>query len=437
MKLLDIVTGPWAIQPDKLLEIQSIYATHLRGDKIDIEAVEKRLGRPLNNEPKGYEIRDGVAVLPVSGVLAKKMNLFSSISGGASYELIARDFNQAIADPAVEAVALVIDSPGGTVDGVQQLGDAVFSARGVKPVGAIADGMMASAAYWIGAQADVVMAASDTTMVGSIGVVAAHRDISAAEEKAGIKTTEITAGAYKRISSEHAPLSEEGRADIQSRVDYLYEIFVGDVAKARGVSIEKVLADMADGRVFIGQQAVSAGLVDGVSTLDGLIANLKQRAAGVAANSTQGVSMDLDALKAEYPELVQSIASEAAAAERARIADVEAQTLPGHEALIERFKADGKTTGPQAAAAVLAAERTKLGNMAAALDADAPAPVPHVAAPQESPAANDDSLPVEERAAAKWSSDADIRKEFGSVGAFTAYLKNYEAGRARVFGATR
>lgn len=437
MKLLDIVTGPWAIQPDKLLEIQSIYATHLRGDKIDIEAVEKRLGRPLNNEPKGYEIRDGVAVLPVSGVLAKKMNLFSSISGGASYELIARDFNQAIADPAVEAVALVIDSPGGTVDGVQQLGDAVFSARGVKPVGAIADGMMASAAYWIGAQADVVMAASDTTMVGSIGVVAAHRDISAAEEKAGIKTTEITAGAYKRISSEHAPLSEEGRADIQSRVDYLYEIFVGDVAKARGVSIEKVLADMADGRVFIGQQAVSAGLVDGVSTLDGLIANLKQRAAGVAANSTQGVSMDLDALKAEYPELVQSIASEAAAAERARIADVEAQTLPGHEALIERFKADGKTTGPQAAAAVLAAERTKLGNMAAALDADAPAPVPHVAAPQESPAANDDSLPVEERAAAKWSSDADIRKEFGSVGAFTAYLKNHEAGRARVFGATR
>lgn len=437
MKLLDIVTGPWAIQPDKLLEIQSIYATHLRGDKIDIEAVEKRLGRPLNNEPKGYEIRDGVAVLPVSGVLAKKMNLFSSISGGASYELIARDFNQAIADPAVEAVALVIDSPGGTVDGVQQLGDAVFSARGVKPVGAIADGMMASAAYWIGAQADVVMAASDTTMVGSIGVVAAHRDISAAEEKAGIKTTEITAGAYKRISSEHAPLSEEGRADIQSRVDYLYEIFVGDVAKARGVSIEKVLADMADGRVFIGQQAVSAGLVDGVSTLDGLIANLKQRAAGVAANSTQGVCMDLDALKAEYPELVQSIASEAAAAERARIADVEAQTLPGHEALIERFKADGKTTGPQAAAAVLAAERTKLGNMAAALDADAPAPVPHVAAPQESPAANDDSLPVEERAAAKWSSDADIRKEFGSVGAFTAYLKNHEAGRARVFGATR
>lgn len=436
MKLLDIVTGPWAIQPEKLLEIQAIYRTHLRGEKIDIEAVEKRIGRPLNNEPKGYEIRDGVAVLSMSGVLAKKMNLFSSISGGASYELVARDFNQALADPAVEAIALVIDSPGGSVDGVQQLGDAVFAARGVKPVGAFADGTMASAAYWIGAQADVVMAASDTTQVGSIGVVAAHQDISAAEEKMGVRTTEITAGKYKRIASQHAPLTDEGRADIQARVDYLYEIFVGAVAKARGVSVETVLSDMADGRVFIGQQAVSAGLVDGVSTIDAMIADLKQRAAGVAAAQAKGASMDLETLKAEHADLVSALHAEGAAAERARIADVEAQSLPGHEALIAQFKADGTTTGPQAAAAVLAAERNKLSGIAASLAADAPSPVPHAAAPDDQAAADDDQ-PVEARAQAKWESDAAIRKEFGSLGAFTAYLKNHEAGRARVLGATR
>jgi capsid assembly protease len=435
MKLLDIVTGPWAIQPAKLLEIQAIYATHLRGEKIDLEAVEKRLGRPLNNEPKGYEIRDGVAVLPVTGVLAKKMNLFSSISGGASYELVGRDFDQALNDPAVEAIALVIDSPGGTVDGVQQLGDAIFAARGVKPVGAIADGMMASAAYWLGAQADVVMAASDTAQIGSIGVVAAHRDISGAEAAAGIKTTEITAGKYKRVASQYAALTEDGRAEIQASVDYLYEIFVGQVAKARGTTVEKVLEGMADGRVFIGQQAVQAGLVDGVSTLDGLIAELKQRAAGVAANRNQGASMDLETLKAEYPDLVQAIVADGAAAERARIADVEAQALPGHADLIAQFKADGKTTGPEAAAAILAAERAKLGNMAAALAADAPAPVPHAAVPADAGSASDDR-PVAERAAAKWEADAAIRKEFGSLGAFTAYLKNHEAGRARVLGAT-
>lgn len=434
MKLLDIVTGPWAIQPEKLLEIQAIYATHLRGEKIDIEAVEKRLGRPLNNEPKGYEIRDGVAVLPVSGVLAKRMNLFSSISGGASYEMVAKDFAQAMNDPAVEAIVLVVDSPGGAIDGVQKLGDAIFSARGVKPVGAIADGMMASAAYWIGAQADVVVAASDTTMIGSIGVVSAHRDISAAEEKAGVKTTEITAGKYKRIASEFAALSDEGRAEIQERVDYLYEIFVGDVAKARGVGVDVVLENMADGRVFIGQQAVKAGLVDGVSTLDELIANLKQRAAGVASHINEGAQMDLETLKAEYPDLALAIAADAAAAERSRIADVEAQALPGHDALVAQLKADGKTTGPEAAAAILAAEKQKLAGMAAQLAADAPAPVPHAVPPSDSAAESADDRPVEERAKSQWDADSAIRKEFASLGAFTAYLKNHEAGRARVLG---
>lgn len=434
MKLLDIVTGPWAIQPEKLLEIQAIYATHLRGEKIDIEAVEKRLGRPLNNEPKGYEIRDGVAVLPVYGVLAKRMNLFSSISGGASYEMVAKDFAQAMNDPAVEAIVLVVDSPGGAIDGVQKLGDAIFSARGVKPVGAIADGMMASAAYWIGAQADVVVAASDTTMIGSIGVVSAHRDISAAEEKAGVKTTEITAGKYKRIASEFAALSDEGRAEIQERVDYLYEIFVGAVAKARGVGVDVVLENMADGRVFIGQQAVKAGLVDGVSTLDELIANLKQRAAGVASQINEGAQMDLETLKAEYPDLVLAIAADAAAAERSRIADVEAQALPGHDALVAQIKADGKTTGPEAAAAILAAEKQKLAGMAAQLAADAPAPVPHAVPPSDSAAESADDRPVEERAKSQWDADSAIRKEFASLGAFTAYLKNHEAGRARVLG---
>ena len=70
MKLLDVLTAPWAIEPAKLLEIQAIYATHLRGDKIDIEAVEKRLGRPLANETKAFDIIDGVAVLPIEGVIA-------------------------------------------------------------------------------------------------------------------------------------------------------------------------------------------------------------------------------------------------------------------------------------------------------------------------------------------------------------------------------
>lgn len=97
--------------------------------------------------------------------------------------------------------------------------------------------------------------------------------------------------------------------------------------------------------------------------------------------------MDRTTLQAAHPELVEAILAEGAAAERERIFSVEAQNLPGHEALIGELKADGKTTGPEAAAKVLAAEREKLSGMAARLAADAPAAVPHAAAPEE-PAAD-------------------------------------------------
>lgn len=386
MKLIDVVTGPWAIQPDKLVEIQAIYATHLRGDKIDIDAVEKRLGRPLNNEPKGYQIIDGVAVIPVAGVLSKKANLFTQVSGMSSTEIIGRDIRQAAADSAVSGIVLSIDSPGGTVDGTQTLADIVAEARTEKPVVSIVDGAMCSAAYWIGSAAQEVLISSTTDQVGSIGVVFSHKDVSGAEAMQGVKTTEISAGKYKRVASQYAPLSEAGRASMQETADYLYSLFVGAVAKARGVSEETVLNDMADGRVFIGQQAIDAGLVDGVSTLDGAIARVKQLAAGAAVKPTltpkaEGETMDRESILASHPEIAEGFRAEGATAERERILGVEAQAMPGHETLIASLKADGKTSPAEAAMQILAAEKTKLGAQATQLSSDAPAPVQHAAAP--------------------------------------------------------
>lgn len=390
MRLIDIVTAPWAIEPAKLLEMRDIYVTHLRGEKIDLAAVEARLGVPLANEPRPYDVQNGVAIISMSGVLAQKMNLFSRISGGSSTQIIARDLRQAIEDPAVTAVVLAIDSPGGAVSGTQELAQAVRAAADAKPVVAWSDGTMASAAYWIGAAADRVYVSGDTVAVGSIGVVATHVDVSGAEAKAGIRTTEITAGKYKRIASEYAALSAEGRQNIQDKVDYLYGVFVADVAQARGVSVDTVLQDMADGRVFIGRQAIDAGLVDGVSTLDDLVAALSggaytrrralaQATAGdapAAASSetpdTGVMQMDLDTLRKDHPDLCAQLEAAGAERERARIQAVEAQTLPGHEALIAGLKFDGKTSGPEAAAAVLAAEREQRGKALANLGADAP-----------------------------------------------------------------
>ncbi len=273
--LLNILNGPWAITPGKLLQIQEIYIEQRRREKIDLREIEAQIGKPLKRKEQGYENRNGVAVIRVDGVIAKKMNLFMDISGGSSIELIERDFREALEDPQVKSILLHIDSPGGSVDGVQELGNLIFESRKRKPIVAFTEGMMASAAYWFGSAAERIYISSDTTQVGSIGVVASHVDISKAEEMRGYKTTEIVAGRYKRIDSRYAPLSEEGRAVLQEAVDYIYSVFVNDVARFRGVPVEKAL-EMADGKVFIGKQALDAGLADGLATLDELVERYSQ-----------------------------------------------------------------------------------------------------------------------------------------------------------------
>lgn len=468
MKLLDVITAPWAIEPGRLLEIQSIYLAHVRGEKADIAAIEARIGKPLANEPKPYTIEQGVAILPVEGVIAKRANMFMEISGGVSTELLGRDLQAALQDPQVHSVVLSIDSPGGTVDGTQALGSLVRSGREQKPIVALANGLMASAAYWIGSAASAVYIADTTTVSGSIGVVRSHTDYSKARADRGITVTEITAGKYKRIASDNAPLSKEGKAHLQAEVDYYYSLFVDAVASHRGVSVETVLEQMADGRTFIGQQGVDAGLVDGIQTLPQVIAALNADYAASLADprhergsqlpkvasaqkpvplQPQGaMPMNRDQLAAEHPALLASVLAEGRAAgaadERNRILQIEAAALPGHDALVARLKADGSVSAGDAALQILAAERQAQANAAAAHQADAPAPVALVPAASVQLSAAERQAqeiqaaaagPVEDRAKVQWESNADLRKEFSSLSAYTAYLNATESGQSRVF----
>lgn len=389
MRLIDIITSPWAIMPEKLVELRGIYETHLKGEKIDIKAVEARVGRPLDNNPQGYEVVDGVAVIPIDGVIAKRMNLFSQISGGVSTDLLARDFKAALNDPSVKAIVLVIDSPGGTVDGTVDIARLVYESRGVKPIVAYTDGLMASAAYWIGSAADKVYIGNDATLVGSIGVVATHQDISKAEELAGVKTTEVYAGKYKRIVTQYAPLSEAGQAYLQDRVDYLYSVFVSAVADNRGVSVETVLKSMADGKVFSGRQALEAGLVDGVSTLDALIAGMKSGGVPgskatkkvevfMAEEKTQETALTAALIAENHPDVFRAIQEQGAKTERERIQGVFSLFRTGREKLVTEFMFDGKSTKADASVAILDADDAKKETYLKALKDDASAiKVPH------------------------------------------------------------
>jgi len=487
MRLIDVVTSPWAIQPKKLSEIISIYGAHVRGERADISAIEAQIGKPLANKRVPYEVIDGVAVIPVEGVLAKKMNMLMEISGGTSTQLLMKDFNSALADESVESILLHVDSPGGTVDGTQDLAGMIHRARGIKPVIALADGMMASAAYWIGAAADAVYITSETTMVGSIGVVAAHHDWSKYDENLGVRTTEIYAGKYKRIYSEHKPLSEEGRQTIQESVDYIYSIFVGAVAEYRGVSTETVLETMADGKVFIGRQAVDAGLVDGIAGFEEIVKSMVLRQAqqpGMAnseranddsplrisgnSNDNNSTTLNLnhgrtvmsketgsdvqaaapvtvESIRAGNPEVAGALYNEGyaagmaegktkgAAAESHRIAEVEAQSMPGHEKLIASLKFDGKTTGPEAAVQVLAAEKQANAKVLTELEEKSPEVVPPsmYEGGAEKQAAGDSSDEATLRK--NWDADANLRGDFMSFEDYTAYMQADKAGRVKYY----
>jgi capsid assembly protease len=483
MKLLDLLTAPWAIDPDKLREIQAIYATHLRGEKIDIDAIEARLGRPLANEQQTYQIQQGgVAVLSLEGVMAPKANLFMRVSGGVSTQQANTQIESAIADPRVTALVLAIDSPGGSVFGTPELAATVRELSATKPIVTVSEATLASAAYWAGSAANGVYISGPTVQVGSIGVVATH----SYDPRAAATTTEITAGKYKRIASDNAPLSAEGLAYLQGRVDHLYSVFVDAVASQRGTTPESVLAHMADGRIFIGQQAIDAGLVDGFATVDAMVERLatdpaafarRRRAvfalggratpsadaAGVQTPAppakpvplaiqptptSQGIHpMDRATLEAQHPQLFAQLQSEfqaaGASAERARIQAVEAALIPGHEALIAALKFDGKTTGGDAALAVNQAERTLRTSQGAALTKEAPQPLATTPAPTVDTAAADkskaeqarlESLPVEDRCKAEWDARADIRAEFASLADYTALVKAEQAGKVRVLG---
>lgn len=354
MRLTDVINGPWAITGDMHREIQELYKAR-RLDTGDIgkslEGIQITKRDPLasavlvsaaagrQTENRGtYTVIDQVAVIPVHDVISKRMNMFMEICGGCSSQILSRDFLDAQNDPSIKGILLYADTPGGTVDGTMESADIIASARGNKPVIAFTDGMICSAGMWLMAGADEIYISSDTNPIGSIGVVAAHVDVSKREALWGRKVTEITAGDYKRIASSYAPLTKEGQAYIQAELDHIYTAFVDHVAAMRGLDAD-AHEDWANGRVFLGSKAIDAGLVDGVSTMGELIDRIsggktgstvktqqqKRKAAAIApATLTEEVEdMDAKELREKYPGVVAEIenAARVGMVDEARVTD--------------------------------------------------------------------------------------------------------------------
>jgi signal peptide peptidase SppA len=238
----------------------------------------------------------GVAVVSLKGVLMPQMGgLFALLFGGGGLQTFQTQFSDAALDPEVDVIVMDIDSPGGMVDQIPETADQIRAARATKPIVAVANTQVASAAYWLASQADEIVV-TDSGEVGSVGVYQRHLDLSAAHEQAGIKPTLISAGKYKVEDNPYEPLGDEARAAMQSDVDDYYRMFVRAVARGRGVDVPAYDgAAFGGGRMFHARQARAAGLADAVGTLGDTVRRVASPAGRAALERRRSeASVDLD-----------------------------------------------------------------------------------------------------------------------------------------------
>jgi signal peptide peptidase SppA len=252
---------PWAITPEAFGAMMADTAGAMPRAAIPRRAASAKAG---------WSSR--IAVLPLFGTLSRRGSIWD-FPGDTSLEQFSAVFDQVLKDPSIDSIVIEVDSPGGTVYGVDELAAKIFAARGKKPIAAIANSLAASAGYWI-ATAASELSCAPSGQVGSIGIVAVHQDWSRAEDAAGVRITMISAGTYKTEGNEHEPLGDTARAALQDQVSGYGRMFVRAVARNRGVSFADVHDGFGEGRVVGADDALKMGMVDRVETIDELLDRL-------------------------------------------------------------------------------------------------------------------------------------------------------------------
>lgn len=242
----------------------------------DIPAKQAALSLAQKTGPQ-LDIQNGAAVIHVYGFLSYRMDIWSWLLGGTSYEDIRFQFQSALADPSVKTIVLDINSAGGEAAGLFDLVDEIYQARGQKPIYAVFNEDGYSAAFALASAADKRYV-SRTGSAGSVGVVAMHIDQSGWDQKLGLVYTPVFAGAHKVDYSSHAPLSPEALAALQEDINAAYDIFVNTVARNLNMTPAAVRASEAG--IFQGKKAVDIGFADSVMSWNQFMTKLSNRKYG-------------------------------------------------------------------------------------------------------------------------------------------------------------
>lgn len=237
------------------------------------------------DSPSLFELQGNVGVIHISGSLTNRQSWWDSKYGLTSYTNIRNAAIEAAIDPDVEEIVLHVHSGGGDALGVSDLGKLLARVGQIKPLTAFTDGAMGSAAYWLGSSASEIYA-SDTAIVGSIGIMAVHMDLTKMLADMGVKPTVFRAGEFKALAGPYEKLTDPAKAQMQQRLDSLEGVFVQQVADRRGHTVEYTRKHMAEGREFVGAEAKDVGLVDGITTFDDLMTKIQSRIEAKQASSS-------------------------------------------------------------------------------------------------------------------------------------------------------
>lgn len=365
-----LTTRCWALDHPVLVQLAGVVQRKLQGSRATEQEVQDIVRA---RDVHGRVIPDrmivdsaGIATIPIYGVIAPHASQVngSSQPRGTSIDEIQRNLASALRDEDVRGIMLEIGSPGGSAEGVVELADDIYTARDIKPIYATTSSLAASAAYFLGSQAEKFFATRGGE-VGSIGVYNVLVDDTALIHNEGYKIEVIKAGAHKGTGMTGTPFSEEQKAEIQRGVDSIYDLFVEAVARGRNLSEEEARA-LADGRMHIASEALSLGLIDEVLTMaearsrliaaipsndnpsNSVMAVPRGTVGKVAAmpEGTTEMGLTAEVVASDFPSIAEQFRGEGATsasdAERQRAANIVSAAAPEQHELACTLIAEGK-----------------------------------------------------------------------------------------------
>lgn len=397
-----------AIEPTRLGELQSL---------------NLKDGIPLS-QTRTVSVRDGIAIIPLYGVITARYDLLTYMMGGTALDILAKDIQQALENPSIKTIVLDIDSPGGVAVGPAEMSEFINTAIKNKDIIAYVGRNCCSAAYWIASSCSKIVA-HESAIIGSIGVVTTL-PVQEHPDQNGYMNIEILSSNAK--NKRPNPKTPEGLEEIKKELDALEMKFMSDISKYRHISVDKIKTDFGAGGVFMGSKAKEKGMVDNLNSFEGLLKDLttKEKDNKMTEKAETFSLQEVEKMKTEAFEKGRA---EGIKQENARINALESIDTLGYDELLKQAKANPEMTAEKLSLQILSKEKEEGGRYLNQLRSNE-TKLPKVSAVMEE---NTQKLTIEEQAKSNWNKDKNLQAEFASFDDYFAYMKANDEGLIQLY----